>query len=62
MNPRIGDEHMKPDRKHTRRRSRGPKTYRAPRLKVFGDIRAMTLKGGTRNDGGGKPKTRTGTG
>jgi hypothetical protein len=53
---------MKPDRKHTRRRSRGPKTYRAPRLKVFGDIRAMTLKGGTRNDGGGKPKTRTGTG
>ena len=36
--------------------------YRTPRLTVYGDIRALTQKGGKRNDGGGKPKTRTGTG
>jgi len=46
----------------SRRRTGHKKPYAAPKLRVYGDIRALTLKGGKRNDGGGKPKTRTGTG
>lgn len=35
--------------------------YRAPILKVHGDFRKLTAaKGGTNNDGGGKPQTKTG--
>ena len=34
--------------------------YRAPTLKVHGDFRKLTAaKGGSSNDGGGKPKTRS---
>jgi hypothetical protein len=33
--------------------------YRAPALKTYGDLRTLTKgKGGARNDGGGRPKTR----
>ena len=33
--------------------------YRAPRLMVHGDLKAITMaKGGSSNDGGGKPRTR----
>lgn len=36
------------------------KPYRPPRLSVYGDLRRLTAaKGGTRNDGGGKPKSKT---
>jgi len=42
-----------------KRQPRSKKPYRKPRLKVHGDIRALTgVKGGTRNDGAGKPRTR----
>ncbi len=35
------------------------KPYRPPRLKVYGDLRRLTMaKGGSANDGGGKPRTR----
>jgi hypothetical protein len=35
------------------------KPYRPPRLTVYGDLRRLTLaKGGSSNDGGGKPKTK----
>ena len=34
--------------------------YRAPRLTVHGDFRKITaVKGGSMNDGGGKPRTRS---
>lgn len=34
--------------------------YRAPTLKVHGDFRKLTtVKGGTSNDGSGKPKTKS---
>lgn len=38
----------------------GRKPYRAPRLVTYGNLpRLVTMaKGGRRNDGGGKPKTR----
>jgi hypothetical protein len=44
-----------------KRRDRKP--YRPPRLKVHGDLRALThtAKGGIRSDGGGAPKTRAST-
>jgi hypothetical protein len=35
------------------------KPYRPPRLVVHGDLRTLTgVKGGTGNDGAGKPRTR----
>ncbi len=35
------------------------KPYRSPRLTVYGDLRRLTMvKGGSANDGGGKPRTR----
>jgi len=39
------------------------KPYRPPRLKIHGDLRMLTLttKGGTRSDGAGRPKTRSGS-
>jgi hypothetical protein len=46
----------------SRRGTGHKKAYAAPKLRVHGDLRALTRKGGKRNDGGGKPKTRTGTG
>jgi hypothetical protein len=54
---------MSTGKKRAVRRSTGrKKPYRAPKLTVHGDIGALTHKGGKRNDGGGRPKTRTGTG
>jgi len=42
-----------------KRQPRPKKPYRKPRLKVHGDIRALTAaKAGTGNDGGGKPRTK----
>ncbi len=42
-----------------KRRQKPKKPYRKPTLKVHGDIRALTgAKGGTSNDGPGKPKTK----
>ena len=38
------------------------KPYRPPRLVVYGDLRTLTTKKGLKGDGGGNPKTRTGTG
>jgi hypothetical protein len=39
--------------------SSGKKVYRAPRLAVYGDLRTITkAKGGTADDGGGKPATK----
>lgn len=39
--------------------SSGKKPYRAPRLAVYGDLRTITkAKGGTGEDGGGKPATK----
>ncbi len=38
---------------------RPKKPYRKPRLKVHGDVRALTgAKAGTANDGAGKPRTK----
>lgn len=35
------------------------KPYRPPRLVVYGDLRTLTMaKGGSKNDGGGKPRTK----
>ncbi len=41
--------------------SRGKKPFRSPQLVVYGDLRRLTMtgKGGTANDGGGKPKTKS---
>ncbi len=37
------------------------KPYRPPRITVYGNLRRLTLaKGGTQNDGGGKPRTKAG--
>lgn len=42
-----------------RRQASRKKPYRKPRLKVHGDIRALTAKkAGRRADGAGKPRTR----
>ena len=42
------------------RRGRKKKPYRAPKLRVHGDIRELTrAKAGTKGDGTGKPATRT---
>ncbi len=39
--------------------ARPKKPYRKPRLKVHGDIRALTAaKAGTKADGAGKPSTK----
>jgi hypothetical protein len=36
------------------------KTYRSPRLGVYGDLRRLTMtKGGTRSDGVGAAKSKT---
>jgi hypothetical protein len=44
------------------RRPAGKRPYRAPKLKIHGDLKALTqTKGGDRGDGGA-PKTRTTTG
>ena len=41
----------------------GKKPYRPPRLVVYGDLRRLTMaKGGTRSDGVGVAKSRSGTG
>lgn len=43
------------------RRVPAKRPYRAPILKVHGDFRKLTAaKGGTNNDGTGKPNTKTG--
>ncbi len=35
------------------------KSYHRPRLVMYGDLRRLTMaKGGTKNDGGGKPATK----
>ena len=42
-----------------KRSARRKKAYRKPRLKVHGDIRALTgAKAGTKTDGPGKPRTK----
>jgi len=42
-----------------KRQASRKKPYRKPRLKVHGDIRALTAaKAGSRGDGAGKPRTR----
>lgn len=42
-------------------RNQTKKPYRSPRLVVHGDLRRLTMaKGGTNNDGGGKPRTKSG--
>ncbi len=42
---------------------RRKKTYEKPKLVIHGDIRAITkTKGGSSNDGSGKPKTKSPTG
>ena len=42
-----------------KRQPRPKKPYRQPRLKVHGDIRALTgAKAGTKTDGAGKPRTK----
>ena len=41
------------------KKARTKKPYRKPRLAVHGDIRDLTrAKGGTKNDGTGKPATK----
>lgn len=45
-------------KKATRRGKKRP--YRAPALRTYGDLKALTgAKMGNRMDGGGNPKTRT---
>ncbi len=40
--------------RHTKKRP-----YRTPRLTVHGDLKTITMaKGGSSNDGGGKPRTK----
>ncbi|MBI2404338.1 MAG: hypothetical protein HYW52_08855 [Gemmatimonadetes bacterium] len=42
-----------------KRQARPQKPYRKPRLKVHGNIRALTgAKAGTNSDGPGKPRTK----
>lgn len=42
-------------------RNQTKKPYRTPRLVVHGDLRRLTMtKGGTTNDGAGKPRTKSG--
>jgi hypothetical protein len=42
-----------------KRQRQSKKPYRKPRLKVHGDLRALTrAKGGNRADGAGKPRTK----
>ena len=42
-----------------KRTARPKKAYRKPRLKVHGDLRALTrAKAGNRTDGAGKPRTK----
>lgn len=39
------------------------KAYRTPTLKLYGDFQKLTQgKGSTKSDGGGMPKTKSGTG
>jgi len=41
----------------------GKKPYQKPTLRVHGDVRAITkVKGGTKSDGAGTPKTKAGSG
>ncbi len=43
--------------------SRKKKPYRPPRLVTYGDFRSLTRsKGGSSNDGQGKPRTKLGGG
>jgi hypothetical protein len=48
------------NRKNDVRRPSGKRVYRAPELKVHGDLRKLTqTKGGDNGDGGSKPATKT---
>lgn len=45
---------MNPETQHPKK-----KPYRPPRLVAYGDLRTLSMeKGGTKSDGGGKPRTR----
>lgn len=47
-------------KRRTDETERPKKPYRSPALKVHGDFRRLTAaKGGTNNDGGGKPATKS---
>ncbi len=47
--------------KKSKRENRKKKAYSSPRLVTYGDLRTLTrTKGGTSNDGQGKPPTKTG--
>ena len=46
-------------KRRTDEAERPKKPYRSPALKIHGDFRTLTAaKGGTSNDGGGKPNTK----
>lgn len=45
----------------SKRQDRKKKVYTSPRLVSYGDFRTLTrAKGGSANDGGGKPRTKSG--
>lgn len=47
------------NRKNGARRQSGKRVYRAPALRVHGDLKKLTaVKAGTTADGAGKPATR----
>jgi len=51
---------MKSGKKTSARNASRKKPYRSPSLTVHGDLRRLTqMKGGTMNDAGMKPTTRT---
>jgi len=46
--------------KHKAEQPAPKRAYRTPSLKIHGDFRKVTAaKGGTNNDGSGKPQTRS---
>ena len=46
-------------KRRTERAAASKRPYRTPSLKVHGDFRKLTAsKGGTNNDGTGKPRTK----
>ncbi|MBI4588187.1 MAG: lasso RiPP family leader peptide-containing protein [Candidatus Rokubacteria bacterium] len=55
----MKSEELKSEAMKSRAASRPKKSYRAPRLVVYGDLSRLTAaKGGTKGDGAGKPRTK----
>lgn len=63
MRRQIEDHGGVGDNMKSKTTGQGKKPYRPPRLVVYGDLHRLTMaKGGLRGDGGGSPKSKSGTG